>query len=429
MIYYGLSEYDPVNGSATSLDPLRSLAWSVRLGDLVFPGSSGRIWRARYISALCFLLKHAELEKDQEYRANYIRYRKYENAFILCLHQLNNRYTDQNFKSVIGLDKAAQLINSNGGEVRIDSDILVNQMNLGPLGVHSVLLKDMKLIDDERELILLPDGEKLADYYEASLGASASIFIDPLKDGKVKLFQPRKFEGLDDRFLFELKRPSQKNEQRFILNLLYQDQTRRQCLEDVVKVANGEPLTEAEFIDRLASIKSPLSAKYRLILAYDKYQRALHYFFDSIREIPTDKFQFKLNDAAHIKSAYDSQADEIRSRSHDLVLAIDHYLDNHEDEDGTALEIRDYAVGVINSCVGHADFTTYLIKHHMQHQRKKGKAAWVTLTSPNTIEISPSNMSKKATPSFQDYVAEHKHSYRFSNCFQMMTDLGVITSP
>lgn len=66
MIYYGLSEYDPVNGSATSLDPLRSLAWSARLGDLVFPGSSGRIWRARYISALCFLLKHAELEKDHE---------------------------------------------------------------------------------------------------------------------------------------------------------------------------------------------------------------------------------------------------------------------------------------------------------------------------------------------------------------------------
>jgi hypothetical protein len=145
--------------------------------------------------------------------------------------------------------------------------------------------------------------------------------------------------------------------------------------------------------------------------------------------MPLNKLPFKLSDAGHIKSAYDSQADEIRSRSHDLVKAIDRYLDNHEDEDGTALEIRDYAVGVINSCVGHTDFTTYLVRHHMRHQDKKGKAAWMTVTSRDTIEISPSNMRKEALPSYQDFTKKQKHSYRFGNCFQMMKDLGVITSP
>jgi hypothetical protein len=430
MIHYGLSEYDPIDGSATSIDPLRSLAWSVRLGDLVFPGSSGRIWRSRYISALCFLLKHAELEKDQEYRANYIKYRKYENAFILCLYQLKKEFQEQyDFNRVIGLDKADQLIKSNANGVHIHADLLANQMNLGPLGVHSVLLKDLKLIDDERELILLPDGERLANYYEASLGSSARIFLDPLKDAKVKLFKPTKFEGLDQSFLFELKRPNQKTEQRAILNLLYEDQTRRQCLEDVVKVANGDFITEAQFIDRLASVKSPLSAKYGLIFAYDKFQRVLHYFFDSIRQIPTDKFQFKLADAPQIKSAYIDQNNEIRSRSQDLVKAIDHYLANHEDEDGPALEIREYASGIIYACVDHADFTRFLVQHHMQHQRKKGKAPWIRLSSQATIEIAPSNINKKALPSFADYAESSTHSYRFSNCFKMMSDLGVTVAP
>ena len=39
------TKYHPLEGAGGSVDPLRSLGISQRLGEMVFPGTSGRIWR------------------------------------------------------------------------------------------------------------------------------------------------------------------------------------------------------------------------------------------------------------------------------------------------------------------------------------------------------------------------------------------------
>ena len=425
MIYFGWSDFDPVGGSATSIDPLRSLAHSVRLGDLIFPGSSGRIWRARYISALCFLLKHARLEKGQDYRANYIKYRRYENAFILCLNQLKKKYSEEyDFNRIIGMDKAEQLVRVNPGSVQIDNDILANQMNLGPLGVHSVLLKDLELIDDERELILLPKGEKLADLYEASLGTSAQGFLDPLKSQKAKRISLDNFEGLNEKMLFELKSSNQKSEQKAILDLLNQHDTRKQCISDVLGVGKSDETSEAEFISMLAKFDSPLNVKYQLIEAYDNFQRVLHYFFNGLRQVTKSDFRFNLKSSKRVKTLYGDLESEIKSKAEALLKSVESYLDNHDDNDGTCAEIRDHATNVKLSANDHAEFTTFLIHHHLSHQKVKGKAPWVSFASLDVVEIHPSNIFDDSMPSYKEYSEFNMHSYRLSNCFKMMSDLG-----
>ena len=73
MNYFGITAYDPIDGSSTSIDPLNSLAISVNLADLVFPGSSGRIWKIRYLSAICYLIYCAKTDEDQSYKENYLQ--------------------------------------------------------------------------------------------------------------------------------------------------------------------------------------------------------------------------------------------------------------------------------------------------------------------------------------------------------------------
>lgn len=426
MIYFGWSDFDPIGGSSTSIDPLRSLANSVRLGEMIFPGSSGRIWRPRYLSALCFLMKHADLEKDNEYRANYIKFRRHENAFILCLSHLKKRYANKyDFNRVIGLEKAEQLVRANSGGIQIDNDILANQMNLGPLGVHSVLLKSMELVDDERELILLPKGERLADIFEASLGTSAKTFLESLRTQKAKRVHMESFDAVNEAILFELRNKNQRPEQKALGDLLQQDDTRRQLFADIQAIPGGKELIESQFIDSIVKIKSPLQKKYQLIRSYDLFQRILHYYFDYMRQVTKEDFRFQLKKANRLNTGFTSIKTELVEKTENLVQAIESYLNSHEDADGTAQELLGYAKQLQSSSSNYVEFSTFLIQHHQSHQKIKGKAAWISFSNPETVEINPSNIYAKSMPSLKEYCARNMHSYRISNSNKMILDLGL----
>lgn len=428
MLKFGWNEFDPTEGSATSIDPLKSLAYSVQLGDLVFPGTSGRVWRIRYMSALCYLLRKAELEKEADYRTNYLHYRKYENAFILCLFVLRKRFAEMaDFRRVIGLDKAETLAKSNPGAISIIGDILANQMNLGPLGVHSVLMKDLGLIEDDRELLLLPAGEKLADRFEQAVGKDSQEFLSQISN-RTKNVKTEGFEQLSEKMLFEFKHDSQSNERKSISSLLFSNSTRRQLFTDLLAISKGteapDELGEAQLIDAVSSISSPLKSRYEVIAAYEQFQRIFHHYFDVIRNVPKDEIRFKLENNKRLLSGFNS----IKAHLADALLNLrskgDQFLESNDDPGGTVQEVMRFSGELGASMSDYVHLTEFTVKFHERHQQDKGKMPWIRL-SAQYLEVAPRYAVDDQLPSLAEVKGRNIHNYRLSNCVKMITDMGM----
>ncbi len=428
MITFGWSDYDPLEGSATSIDPLRSLANSVVLGNLVFPGTSGRVWRIRYLSALCFLMKCANLKRGETFQENYKKFRKFENAFILALNELKKRKnSEHDFQRIIGLEKAEQLVRSNTRSISIIGDILSNQVNLGPLGVHTVLLRELDLVESERELILLPSGELLANYYEKSIGINSELFIEKISNNRIQTLRPEDFETITESLLFEFKTKTKNLELETIQKKIFSNDIRKQLFTDILSIGKKAfTANESQLIDYLVHLKSPLIRRYKLIRAYDVFQRILKYHFDVIRNVPKEKIQFQLKGDKRISESYSEIKNILTTAIRDLVDSIDGYLIENEDSDDVLIEIKKFAeeVSTFNEYI---EFTDFLVEFHEKHQKEKGKAPWVRKYAEGRFEIAPSYIMNEELTTFKESMKSNIHSYRLSNCLKMIVDMDLQT--
>lgn len=426
MITFGWSDYDPLEGSATSIDPLRSLANSVVLGNLVFPGTSGRVWRIRYLSALCFLMKCAQLERGRTFQENYKKFRKFENTFILALNELKKRkYKEHDYQRIIGLEKAEQLVRSNTRSISIIGDILSNQANLGPLGVHTVLLRELDLVESERELILLPSGEVLANYYEKSIGISYELFADKVSNNRIQTLRPEDFEALTESLLFEFNTRSKNLELEMIQKKIFSNDIRKQLFSDILSIGKKAFVAnESQLIDYLVNLKSPLIRRYKLIRSYDVYQRILKYHFDVVRNVPKERIQFKLKGEKRISESYLEIKNILTTAIHDLVDSIDDYLVENEDSDDVLIEIKKLAEEVL-TLNDYVEFTDFLVEFHEKHQKEKGKAPWVRKYAEGRLEIAPSYILNEELMTFKESMKINVHNYRLSNCLKMIIDMDL----
>jgi hypothetical protein len=425
MLNFGWTDYNPTEGSATSIDPLKSQAFATQLGGLVFPGTSGRVWRIRYMSALCFLLKSANLERGVSYRKNYLKFRKFENAFIICLNELKKKYKEKNLKRIIGLEKAEQYSKLNTS-LNINGDILASQMSLGPLGVHAVLMKNLGLVDDDKELVLTPTGEKLANDFELAIGKkNRDIFLSKISDSRVVNVKPEYFTEITESFLFEFDQTSQDEENRNLQRLLFHNTIRRQLFQDMLQVETDFQYipTENEIISHVVTLNSPLKGRYELILAYEMFQRYLHHYFNLIRDIPKDLNRFSILANPRLENAFSAVSGPLIESISDLIKKCKAYLETEEDPGRTISSIRSFASEVLTSTSNCNEFSNFLIKFHEKHQRDKGKAPWIHFTSPDNVEVMPSYVLDMQVPSLAEVRASNIHLYRFSNCLQMINDM------
>lgn len=412
MNYFGLTAYDPLDGSTTSIDPLNSLAFSVNLADLVFPGSSGRIWKIRYLSTLCFLIDCSSEDEDSSFKENYLDFRRYENVMILACTLLKNEKDVPGLSGLMGTAKASRLIeNSSRGYVDISGEILSNQMNLGPLGVHQVLLRSLGLIE-ENNLILTNRGKELAQLYRANLGDTAKVIQELGAKNKVDT-EKLKNALVPLKFSFNLS--DKQNEAEIIFKLLIDNPQRSQLLKDInsFRIPDPKDLDDEYVSHMLAAQKSSNHVYYNLIYHYEMFQRKLHVFFNHFLQSPIPK-KLETFDVAK-KYLLTIQGSLIEHGSNFKKLCYS--LPSQESKTfQTFINLVDDLLPRLNSF---EDFTTFLlIDLHGKHQANKNKASWVHFEN-GMIAAKAVNLRGE-----NDLQESRLHRYRYANVDIILSELG-----
>lgn len=414
MNYFGTTVYDPIEGSSSSIDPLNSLSVSVNLAEMVFPGSSGRIWKPRYISALCFLVDCARTSEGEPYKDNYLTFRTFENAFILACTLLQQK-GDPGLSGFMGSLKASNLIeNSQRGGIDITGEILSNQMNLGPLGVHQVLLRNLGLIQKDN-LVLTIAGKELADLYKKNMKSDAQILQEVGSKRRADLDKLRTISA--ERFSFSIGLNAG-TEAKIILDLLLEDPKRAQLLKDLEKISNPDGDIESQLIHHLPNEqKSSNWAAYQLIHHFDEFQKYLHWGFyhfiegefrgeKSIVEIQRLKQNFPVLKSNLLKYSdlFLKGSEEISTEERYDLRSFIQFLEN-----------------VQASLQNEEMFAAFLIgQHHINHQKGKNKAPWVSMKSGKVLPT-PANMVRSDV--LESMLESRLHRYRYANAFSLLKTL------
>ena len=414
MNYFGTTAYDPIEGSSTSIDPLNSLAVSVNLADLVFPGSSGRIWKIRYLSALCFLIQCAQTDENQSYKDNYLDFRPFENVFILASTLMKTEKDTDGLKGLMGTSKAARLIETSAkGTVDIQGEILSNQGNLGPLGVHQVLLRSLGLVNEDN-LTLTKNGEILAEIYRKNVGDTGSV-IQELGSKNRADIEKLKSRVNPENFSFTLsKKP---DEAEAIFKLLIEDPHRQQLLKDITNIKiNDQSDQEDEYVNALTSVNSSINQLYyKLIYNFENFERKLHLFFFHLLQNRQPTPLTTIKTAANFLSSSSESMLEFGGNFKELAQQLS---GTQLKQYGRFIELLDNILPRLGSF---EDLSHFIINElHANHQAYKHKAPWVRIEEGKVL-VNPANIK------YENDLGDGKlHRYRFANANSILMDLGKI---
>ena len=411
MNYFGITAYDPIDGSSTSIDPLNSLAISVNLADLVFPGSSGRIWKIRYLSAICYLIYCAKTDEDKSYKENYLNCRRWENIFILASTVVKNEKEIPGLTGLMGTSKAAKLIeNSARASVDISGEILSNQMNLGPLGVHSVILKSLGLVEDN--LILTNTGRALAELYRNNSG-DTGLVIGELGTKNRADIEKLKTRINAEEFSFDL---SQKpKEADAIFQLLIDNPNRAQLFRDInrFRIVDESDKDDVYVKVLTAAENSSNQLAYKLIYHFESFQRKLHTFFYHFLKSPIPKAIDRYEDA---RNYLESSSADLIEHGGNFKILVQQLPGAEAKEYNKYIALLDNLLPRVNSF---EEFSHYVINElHGAHQAYKHKAPWIKFE--NGL-IYPSSVNLKGE---KDLNEGRLHRYRFANADTILNDLG-----
>jgi hypothetical protein len=271
----------------------------------------------------------------------------------------------------------------------------------------------------------LPSGEMLANYFEKSIGTSCELFTDKISNNRIQTLRPEDFETLTESVLFEFKTKSQNLELEMIQKKIFANDIRKQLFSDILSIGKKAfAANESQLIDYLVHLKSPLIRRYKLIRAYDVFQRILKYHFDVVRNVPKERIQFKLKGEKRISESYSEIKNILTAAIHDLVDSIDGYLTENEDSDDVLVKIKKFAEEVL-SLKDYVEFTDFLVEFHEKHQKEKGKAPWVRKYAEGRLEIAPSYILNEELKTFKESMKINIHNYRLSNCLKMIVDMDL----
>lgn len=417
MNYFGTTTFDPIEGSSTSIDPLNSLAYSVKLAEMIFPGTSGRIFKARYLSALCFLIDQSKTKADLPYKENYLNFRKFENTFILTSYLLQDK-NDRGLSGLMGSQKSLELINNSPKGIDLSGEILSNQSNLGPLGVHQVLLRNLGLMDEDN-LVLTETGKELGSLFKKNLSDDSMKIIEVASSRKKADLDKLKSIS-QKRFSFNLQ-DSGKSEAKLILELMLMDKNRKQLFQDLKGVPlNNQDSAEVQYLNLLINSDESINHKYyKLIYNFDFFQRYLHWSFYQFIE---GEFN-GLRPISKLEN-FNKNFSTIQKNIEKYALNIKECSGNIEDKDRQGLKkFLDFIDIIIPSLTRADDFCEVVInQHHILHQKAKGKAPWAEMKDEN-IFPSPKNMVKNVV--VEKTLKNPMHNYRYWNAYNLQLDLGM----
>jgi hypothetical protein len=144
---------DPAEEPPGSIDPLGTLSAAERLADVLLPGFTARMWRARLLTFTTVSAAIADrvvalMEGCEEVRleARLAFERLYVSA-IVRMHQKDPGNYARARRQLPGTDLARRALNA--GEPLTRSNFLKGQAVNGPFGVMARLARNLELVDDE----------------------------------------------------------------------------------------------------------------------------------------------------------------------------------------------------------------------------------------------------------------------------------------
>jgi hypothetical protein len=427
MFQIGTTEYVPFDNSATSIDPVQSLATSVKIGELLAPGISGRVWRARYLSELCYLIwlsqKNMKLQAG-EYKSNYLKMRPFENMMLIAHYLVNQGHRDMN-GNIIGSVKVKDRLQNNPSSVKITDEILSNQINLGPLGVHLVALSSFHLVHKDT-LELTDHGNTLAEAYARNISGNHER-IAAISKGSFTSVQLAPLSEIDEKVALSALKEKVSAERTLLRELLLDDPVRRQTLQDIHKVAvdiGGGEINELMLLDALCNVKSPHTVKYQLAKSFDVLSKAITFLFESLLYRPIEQLRFKADDKFYKSFKFNQLRPSILSEISKIKNLVVELERTSEDPRGAKQSIESFLVELEPSLQSPQDFLRFIIEFHIQHQKNKGKGPWVQFDGENILEITPAlRRDEDKFIDLKDQEVSMLHRYRIANLMQMYVDL------
>ncbi len=460
--------YDPAEDPPGSIDPMGTVAMAEQLAEVLFPGVTARMWRARHMTfaALAALVAEHVAEDaggDEELRLE--ARLGLERLFVSAVAR-SERWDDSwrlASRRLPGISLARRALNSKNQPLE-RANFLKGQAVNGPFGVIARLARNMDVIDDDnrisrngQELLLAWSAEEglrgiLDDRGAKSPGAKwlKRLTKDVARQVKDSFWPAPRWWGWSD--LAEHLRPDHLGHQEsdVILRLLCGDKSvvRRRCVE---------LLQDREIADNYVSLSDHLSRGEvdQHILAYqvqpkvdesdsdveriiaftirllDAYEQTAGHLESVVRGLlwglthrggradreqlladPTLKPHF-----AGALTGLASAAQDLQSRMADLP----NYPVVNDSIDLERLdETLQDALGGLES---EGQLVDTVMARHRRVQKQKSKGAWIE-TDTKHWTLLPGFGDSGETPWTHD--GAYLHPFRVSNAYSLLIDLGQI---
>ena len=448
--------YDPLEDPPTSIDPLGTVAEAERLADLLLPGMTARMWRARFLtfSAVAALVadRTVDLAGRDDIRDD--ARLAFERLFVSALvRRAGDDGMVQAMRRVPGTDRARTALRA--AEPLTRANFLKGQAINGPTGVMARLSRHIGVTDDEHrlgprglELVLAWSGDEvlpgaLEGRRDAGDGGRWITQMAQATRDALNGVWPGNQAGLWQELAQRL-RPDAigKNERKILEKLLWSDALglRGRTL-DLIKAAERtyrESKAEGRGVAERAVLQDGVKPK----LEDTPTDRVLHVVVDSVEAFEKcacflqavfDTLRWALSSSGTMP-AHRVLADgrtlknleRVRKRIPNAVASLEGALSRMAAEpaiERDAIEplrqLRDDASRGIESA---ETLLEAVLDRHDRVQREKRKGRWIERSEQLTLM--PGFGLDEEKPPFYDRL--YLHPFRIVNTYVMLGDLGLV---
>jgi hypothetical protein len=448
--------YDPSDDPPTSIDPLGTVSQAERLAEIVLPGVTGRMWRARLLtfSAVSSLVAQTvvDLTGRDEVRDD-ARF-AFERLFVSALvRRENDAGMVLAARRVPGTDRAKRALRT--GEPLTRANFLKGQAINGPNGVMARLARHTGIVDDEHRLA--PRGwevlaawsrdESLPGVLEGRRDAGdGGRWIGQLAQstrGALDGVWPGNQAGIWEELVAHL-RPDMagRSERKTLVRLLWTDPAgvRGRAL-DLLKIAEPtwrENKDDGRMTAERAVLRdgvrpllqdSPTDALLRTVLetidAFEQSSCLMQGAFDTLRwslsATGTASAASVLADGRTTRSL-----DRCRKNSASVAAALAAALSRIASEPSfpqDAIEpLRQTRADVLRGADSVEALVDAVLDRHDRVQREKHKGRWIERGQQLTL-MPGFGFDADAPPKYE---RQYLHPFRVMNAFVLMGDLGVV---
>lgn len=448
--------YDPSENPPTSIDPLGTVSQAERLAEIVLPGVTARMWRARLLtfSAVSSLVAQAVVDLTGRDEVRDDARLAFERIFVSALVR---RESDDGMvkaiRRVTGTDRARLALRA--GEPLTRANFLKGQAINGPNGVMARLARHVGIVDDEHRLA--PRGWELLAAWsrdenlpgvlegrrDSGDGGRWIGHLAQATRGALDGAWPGNQSGIWQELTAHLRPDAAgRSERKTLVRLLWTDTDGvRGRVLDLLKMAEptwrerkDEGRTAAERAVLRDGVRpqledAPTDALLRTVLeSIDAFEQAsclLQSAFDTLRwflsSTGTASAATILADARTAKNL-----ERVRKYSTSVAKALAAALARIETEPSfphDAIEpLRQTRADVLGGADSIEALVDSVLDRHDRVQREKRKGLWIERGQQLTL-MPGFGLDGDSPPIYE---RQYVHPFRVMNAFVMMGDLGVV---